>query len=274
MTPDPLPLHVHEAPGGRDRPPLLLVHGFAASSFSWRHWIPELAETHHVLAVDLKGFGQAPTPRDRAYSPVDHATLVRRLVVERDLRGVTLVGHSLGGGVALIAALKLLEDRVLRLRRLVLVAAAGLPQRVPLFLRLLRLPLVGSLGVRVAPAERVARAVLRRCYHDRSRITDEQVLGYAAPFRPGRSRHGLLETARRIVPDNLPRLVDRYREIDVPSLLVWGRQDRIVPCVMGEALAEALPEARLATLERCGHIPAEERPRESLAFVREFLGGS
>lgn len=76
------------------------------------------------------------------------------------------------------------------------------------------------------------------------------------------------------MPDNLPRLVDRYREIDVPSLLVWGRQDRIVPCVMGEALAEALPEARLATLERCGHIPAEERPRESLAFVREFLGGS
>ena len=107
----------------------MLLHGYGGSAFSWRYWVPVLAESHEVWTVDLKGHGSAPAPADDRYTPHDHAELVYRLIVQKDLRGVTLFGHSRGGGIALIVALRLLGEG--RLKRLVLIAGAAYSQRCP-----------------------------------------------------------------------------------------------------------------------------------------------
>jgi pimeloyl-ACP methyl ester carboxylesterase len=249
----------------------VLLHGYGASGFSWRHWAPRLAELGHVILVDLKGFGRSPKPDDGHYAPADQAELIHRLVESQDLLNLTLVGHSLGGGVALLTALRLHDAQKGRLRRLVIVGGVAYEQRLPPFVGLAERPRLGGALFRLVGPRRVVRGVLRSIVHDGSRITDEQVRGYADPLGSREAVRALIDAARQIVPPDLNRVTPRYREIAVPSLLVWGRGDRVVPLTVGQRLAAELPDARLHVLERCGHLPAEELPDESFAVLSDFL---
>ena len=249
----------------------LLLHGYGASGFSWRYWAPRLAELGHVILVDLKGFGRSPKPDDGRYAPADQAELIHRLVESRDLADLTLVGHSLGGGVALLTALRLHDAGGGRLRRLVVVGGVAYEQRLPPFVGLAERPRLANALFRLVGPRRVVRSVLRGIVYDGSLITEEQVRGYADPLGSPAAVRALIDAARQIVPHDLDRVTPRYREITLPSLLVWGRGDRVVPLAVGQRLAAELPDARLHVLERCGHLPAEERPDESFAVLADFL---
>ncbi|HSR43104.1 MAG TPA: alpha/beta hydrolase, partial [Longimicrobiales bacterium] len=209
--------------------------------------------------------------RDGRYGPRDHADAVLRLIEQRDLRRVTLVGHSLGGGIALLAALDLLDRDPGRLHSLVLIEAAAVPQDLPPFVRMARLPGIGSLLLRLLPSRTLIRWVLRTVVHDPSTVTPEQVRGYAAPLASADVRYGIVETARRILPDGVERIVERYGQIRVPTLLLWGRNDPVIPLRLGRRLHELLPRSRLVILEECGHVPQDERPGLSLDAVLSFL---
>ena len=273
-----LPLHVETA--GREPgdgvPVFLLLHGFGASSFTWRSWVSELSARGHVVLVDMKGFGAAPKPDDGRYQPTVQAELVHRLIAQRDLRRVTLCGHSLGGGVSLLTAIRLLDESrergtPQRLERLVIVSGAAYRQRLPPFVAMARRPrlsagLLGLLGPR-----RVIRYVLRTIVHDAEAVTSMQVEGYADPLRTKAARRALLWAAAQIVPPDLDDLAARFPEIDVPTLLLWGRQDRVVPLWVGERLAQELSRAELHVMEDCGHLPQEEHPQATLDLVRTFL---
>lgn len=271
MSATPLPLHV-EASGlepGPDVDTFLLIHGYAGSTFTWRYWGPRLAARGHVVALDLKGFGNAPKPDDGLYSPGHQAELVHRLIEERDLHRITMIGHSLGGGVALLTALRLADTR--RLERMVIVSGAAYDQRLPPFVRMADYPRLASLLFRALGSERVVRTVLGQIVHDPSSVDEAQVRGYAAPLASDDALRALLETARQIRPSDLDSVTARYRELHVPTLLLWGRGDRVVPLSTGERLERELPDARLHVLERCGHLPPEELPDESYALLERFL---
>lgn len=264
-----LPLHVDER-GERGRP-LVLIHGFGANGYTWRHWAPRLSEEFRVLVLDLKGHGAAPGPDDDAYRPGDHADLVVRMIRGRDLHDVTLVGHSLGGGIALLTALRLQDAGERRLRSLVIVSGAAYPQPLPRFLAWLQKPLIGPALLRWLPARLLVRRTLRSIVHDPATVTRRQVEAYAEPLSAPGGRRAVFRGARQIVPDDLEAIVARYPGIRIPAVLVWGRQDPVVPIGLGERLARTLPRARLEVLEECGHIPQEERPDEALEIVRDFL---
>jgi pimeloyl-ACP methyl ester carboxylesterase len=280
VTAAALPLHAQslgrEPGAGVDT--FVMIHGYGGSSFSWRHWAPELARRGHVVLVDMKGHGSAPKPDDDRYGPADQAELVDRLIAERALRQVTLVGHSLGGGVVLLTALRLLDaarrtGREAVLKRIVMVAGAAYEQRVPPVVPLARHPWLFMVLMRVLGANLIVRFVLRTIVYDPDSIVEEQVAGYAEPLASSDAVRALIASARRIVPENLGELTARYTELDVPTLLLWGRHDPVVPLAVGERLSRELPRARLRVLEACGHLPAEEHPDESLAILRAFLDG-
>lgn len=264
-----LPLHAERFGDGGS--PVVLLHGYAASSFSWRYWIPALAEHHEVWAVDLKGHGSAPAPPDQRYSPHDHAELIHRFIIQKDLRELTLFGHSMGGGIALLVALRLLDQG--RLQRLVLVSSAAYPQRLPPFVELARQGRPARWLFAVIPKRRLIRWVLRSIVYDPSTISGAQVEAYAEPLTSAPHRLALIKTALGILPSDLDGLTARFPEIDVPALLLWGRHDRVVPLSVGERLSDALPQATLKVLEECGHLPAEELPKDSLEIVESFLRG-
>jgi pimeloyl-ACP methyl ester carboxylesterase len=266
----PLPLDVERRGEG---PPIVFLHGFGAHRFTWRRWADDLERTHALHLVDLVGFGAAPAPAIRSgYGPLEQAEAIVRYLCEQDLRGATLVGHSLGGGVALLAALRLNDlGEEHRVGALVSVAGPAYPQAIPYYIGLARIPLIGSLLLSVLPIDRLVRRVLDFIVYDPTAIEAAQVEGYAAPLRTRRTKRAVLETARQIVPSNLGELAARFGEVRQPTLLLWGRYDHIIPLWVGQRLERDLPNARLVVLEKCGHVPTEELPAESLAVVRAFL---
>jgi pimeloyl-ACP methyl ester carboxylesterase len=254
-------------------PPLLLIHGFGASTYTWRHVAPELAKNYRVIAVDLKGFGQSDKPFDGRYSVYDQAELLAQLIEDKDLRDLTLVGHSFGGGVALLLALEANQRLDGRITRLVLLDSIAYPQNIPVFFRLLDVPLVSQLGVRMVPPSVQTRVALQIAYFDDSKIDPHEIELYAAPLKTAAGKHAIIHSARQIVPEDIDALSERYKTIELPTLILWCDHDRIVPLEVGIKLRRTLPNSTLRLIEDCGHMPQEEQPASTLALIKGFIGG-
>jgi pimeloyl-ACP methyl ester carboxylesterase len=267
-NPSPLVLN-HQQQGKGD--PLLLIHGFGESLYTWRHLVPGLAQRHHVIAIDLKGFGASPKPDDDTYHVYEQARLVLQFIAHHDLRRLTVIGNSLGGGVALIAALYLNQHDPGRLQRLVLIGSIAYPQPLPWFVRLPAMPIIGPLSLTLLPDRLLIRSVLAFAYFDDDAVPDDAVDVYARNLESPASRRALVATARQVVPADIDRLSKRYPRIGQPTLIIWGRQDRIVPLWVGQRLDASLPDSRLVVLEDTGHVPQEERPTQTQAVIDEFL---
>ncbi|MCA1791531.1 MAG: alpha/beta fold hydrolase, partial [Thioalkalivibrio sp.] len=122
-------------------------------------------------------------------------------------------------------------------------------------------------------ARRIVRQVVRSVVFDSAVVADDLVDGYTVPLEHPDALGAILACAARIEPDGLDEITSRYPSLDVPTLLLWGRHDRVVPPSIGVRLERALPDARLHLLDRCGHVPQEELPEASLALLTDFLDG-
>lgn len=251
-------------------PPLLLLHGDGESRRGWQAVVPQLAQRWRVIAPDLPGYGDSASISDA--SSERFATWVGELLDALDVEAAPIVGNSLGGLLAIDVALGAPE----RVRALVLVDAAGLGALINPVLGAMALPGIGELNVAAAsaPFTSLARSEARR------------MLLFAHPSRAPRwwrqemrrlSRPGTVATSVAIrratsAPWGQRRIVlERLREVRVPTLVVWGQQDLIVPASHGRAALERLPDGRLAVIPECGHLPHVERPEAFLAEVEPFL---
>lgn len=272
LGPPEAPVKLYYTDEGKG-PPLLLIHGFGASTYTWRHIAPELALTHRVIAVDLKGFGQSDKPFDGRYSVFDQAALLAQLIEDKDLRNLTIVGHSFGGGVALRLALEADQRFAGRISKLVLLDSIAYPQNIPVFFRLLDMPLVSHLGVRMVPPSVQTKVALRIAYFDDSKIDPDEVETYAAPLKTAAGKHAIIHSARQIMPEDLAQISERYKSIKLPTLILWCDHDRIVPLEVGLKLRRSLPNSTLRLVEDCGHMPQEEQPASTLKLLKGFIGG-
>lgn len=253
--------------------PVLLIHGFGLSGYSWRHVTKAIARNHTVIVVDLKGCGKSPKPLDGTYSLDDHVKLVHELVVKNDLKNLIIAGHSMGGGIALRVTMKLLDDPEQHgnIAGLILIDSMAYRQELPWFISSLQSPLLRVLGDAAFSPEAQVRSVLQTSYYRVSRITEAQVSTYAKPLKTAGGKHAMIKTAEQIVPKDIDSLIAKYPTITVPALIVWGRFDRVVPLKLGELLDNALPNSRLVVVGDCGHIPHEENPEETVNAISEFL---
>lgn len=253
-------------------PPLVALHGFGGSTYSWHSIRAELSAGHTVHALDLKGFGQSPKPRDGKYTVYDQASLVLDYIAQHHLTNITLLGHSFGGGVALATAVELEEKQPGVLSKLVLIDAASYQQELPWFISILRVPVIGAISQHLLTSRAQVRKVLENAYFDKTKITKEQVESYAGPLLRAGGKYALRETAKQIVPKDIATLSARYPHITVPTLIIWARADRVVPLANGERLSKAIANSTLLILDKVGHIPHEEAPdlvRKPLAnFLR------
>ena len=268
QAPTPVKLN-KEVYGAGD--PILCLHGMGGSTFSWRHLIAPFSRNNKLILVDFKGCGKSPKPHDAHYSIHDHADSIYQIIVEENLTNLTLVGNSLGGAVALILAIKLCEQEPQRLSKLILIDSGGDKKFLPSHLKLIRCFLGGPI-IHLMPSKFATRMVLRFCYYDKSKVTREQVEAYAEPLASAGGRHALLQTARQCIPADADELVAKVKTISVPTLIVWGREDVVIPLEAGERLHQAIPNSTLAVIEQCGHIPQEEKPEATIALISKFLG--
>ncbi len=250
--------------------PILCLHGMGASLFTWRHFVAAFSQNHKLITVDFRGSGKSPKPLDTHYSIEEHANDIYELIIKENLTNLTLVGNSLGGAVALLVAIRLTEQDPSRLAKLVLIASGGDKKRLPLHLRLLR-SFLGKAMLQLSPSKIAAHMVLRVCYYDKSKATKEQVVAYANPFKDRAGKNALLQTARQCIPQNFDEVLAKLKSITVPTFILWGRQDAIIPVSVGEQLHQLIPNSTLEIIEQCGHIPQEENPDETIALISKFL---
>ncbi len=268
LHPSPLHLTSH----GRGDPPVVLVHGFGAHGHFWRKWIPALAEKHRTHVVDLMGFGNAETPAWGDYSPSAQARHLAELLRRIDGAPPILIGHSLGAGIALAAAFLLRDEGLgVPLGGLVVVSGAIYPQRFPRYLSLARLPLLGLLFLVAPPPRWLMWKGLRGIVGDPKTVDAEQVEGYLEPLKSLARRRAILRAARQLDLSEARSLSDRLPELDLPTLIVWGKDDSIVPPELGIRLSREVRHSDLVLLDGVGHLPPEEAPERSLLPVTSFL---
>jgi pimeloyl-ACP methyl ester carboxylesterase len=258
--------------GPRDGPPVVLVHGFGGSTFSWRLTIPALAAAgYRAIALDLVDFGLSDKSWD---ADTTHPAQARRVLAVMDALGVSkavVVGHSMGGSVATRLAI-VAPNRV---TALVLVDAAvtgpgeGGSLAVPIAGAALRFPpflQVARQAVRRLVTEDRLVSILRSAYADPDFVTPDVADGYLAQIRTKDWDLGLLAVSRDVGGNVLPAPLSTLK---LPVLVAWGADDPWIPLARGEALRAAIPGAHWAAIEGAGHLPFEERPE---AFMTALLG--
>ncbi len=266
------PRLLHVARSGAGDPPLVLTHGFGASGRYWQPWLPALEAKHEVLNVDLTGFGQAPMPRGVGLAPEDQARRIAALVRELAPRAPVLVGHSFGAGVIALAALELLDEGAPNAPAgLVFMSGAIYPQKLPPFMTLGRVPLVGDLLLALAPPRPALRAGLRGIAHRKEAVTPERAEDYRIPLEHFGRRRAILAAARAVRLETAEALAARIDRLRIPTLLLWGEEDPVIPCDHGRRLARELPEARLETFPGIGHLVIDEAGDLALAPLLTFL---
>lgn len=264
-------LYVEETGRG---PTLLFLHGLGASGYALRRLTPQLAATHRVVTVDLRGFGRSDKPFDQAYSALDQAAHVRDFIRKRGLTDITLAGHSFGGAVAIALTLDLNRTHPQTISRLILMDAPAFPQPLSPAVSFLRAPILPLLALNLIPSQVTAQLSLSTDMGNFGHITETDVASYAMPLSEAGAVHALITTARRIVPPDIAHIVKRYPSIRQPTLLLWCRDDPIVPLVTGLSLRRLLPQARLRIIAGCTHVPTEESPQELLTHMQAFLSST
>lgn len=257
QTPDEAP-----AAPQHEKPTVVLVHGFASALEAWATVSPALASTHRVIALDLKGFGWTDRP-EGDYSPDAQARILLKLLEQRGVTKTAIVAHSWGSSVALAATLAAPE----RITKIALYDAWVYEDQLPPFFHWARADGVGEalfgLWYKERADERIALAFFDKTMVNERLVDDVN----AALERPGTVAAALAAVRGQ----RFSEVEHRYKTIDKPTLLLWGRDDQVTPVRFGERLSRDLPNAKMLTYARCGHFPMIEARAASNRDLVAFL---
>src|SRR5436309_2089300 len=254
-------------------PPVVLIHGMINSSRHWEAVALRLAAAHTVIAPDLIGHGDSATPRGD-YSIGAHAAVIRDVLAAIGIDRATVVGHSLGGGVAM----QFFYQFPQRVERLALVSSGGLGHEVSPLLRTVALPGAPAL-MALAAHPRVLDALEQTGERLKARGRGKGVYLQAVaralrPLQQPGAREAFVHTLRSVIDVRGQRVsaTDRlYLLARMPTLIVWGERDNTIPLAHGRAAHEAIPESRFVTLPRAAHFPHLEDPEGLSAALLDFL---
>lgn len=264
-------VNVHYKIYGTGEPVLILLHGFGASLFSWHEVTTPLAEYGTVIAYDRPAFGLTERPLEwegeNPYSQDAQVELVIGLMDALGVEKATLVGNSAGGTVSMLTAVKYPE----RIESLILVdpavyAGGGAPAWIRPVLGTPQMRHLGPLFARQIQTQGVE--FIKTAWHDPRKISQATFDGYQKPLKVENWDKALWELT---LSSRESGLAERVKEFELPILVITGDDDRIVPTEQSLRLAEELPNAALAVIPQCGHLPHEECPDEFMQAVQDFL---
>lgn len=261
-------MRVVEAGEGQG-PPLILVHGFLVSHLEFDDIIDTLAQRFHVIAPDLPGFGESekPSPSRYAYGVETFAEAIADLIAAYGVGRANVVGHSIGGAVAITLAARYAE----LVTRIVLVDTLCYPFQMHFRIRMPLLPVVGSVIFKQLYGRRSFRKTFQDdVFSSGAKVPMARVDQFYDYFNSPSARESAYAVMKSML-DTRP-VVARVTRIRRPTLVVWGRDDRIFPAAFALKLAREVTDARLELFD-AGHSPHEEHPAEFCAVVQEFFEG-
>lgn len=259
---------------GEAGPPVILIHGLGVYIENWETTIPALAQAYRVYAMDLVGFGLTDKPKNAPYTPAFMARFILDFMTTMGLDRAHIVGHSMGGGLAL----QFVTDYPEKVAKLVLVNSAGLSNDIGLPFRILSVPLIGSLLSR--PSRKGSEQAMKMLVYDHSIVTDSVIdWDYEMSRGPGAHRAAMKVIRAAVSPFGVRRdvfepVATKLPELAAPTLVIWGDHDRVLPVADAEIARQKIPNCRVEIFQNCGHVPQWEHPDQFNALVLEFLQAS
>jgi pimeloyl-ACP methyl ester carboxylesterase len=249
--------------------PVILIHGFFFNSYLWNKNIDALADKFKVYAIDLWGFGYSTRdPMDYGY-PL-YADQLLKFMDSLDIQKASLVGQSMGGGTSIFFSVNH-RDRV---NKLILVDPAGMPNPLPILGKITNLPKVGEflLGMK---SDFYRKMVLSTTFiHDKGVITESYFENVTHFHKIKSTSEILLKILRKQFFHTLPDEIHRLGEMDVPILIIFGRQDKAIPLERGKEMHNILRGSRLEIFENAGHCPHDEQSQKFNQLAVDFLSSS
>jgi pimeloyl-ACP methyl ester carboxylesterase len=246
--------------------PLIMIHGFSSSLHTFSHLIDPLSKKYKVYALDLKGFGDSPKPRDDRYSIYDQMLLVKSFMKEHHISNPIMIGHSLGGGVVLSLALS--GEKI---KKMVLIDAAAYKQNLPKLLRWLQFPLLGKLGFYILPARYEIVEGYKYAFYNHDKIPKEGVEILTKNLQSKNGKYAFAKASDLLIPDDIEEVSKQYKTLDIPTLIIWGYNDIIIRKDKAYRLHRDIKNSILKFVPLCGHMPQEEAPEETLRLIEDFL---
>jgi len=246
--------------------PLILLHGVGVTSLLWEKNIESLAKSYRVLALDLPGCGQSGKLVHFDYSLLHLALIIEKFILFLGEPKVILGGNSLGGGLALMLALKPQKQ----IAALVLMAPICYLQPISIGIKIARTPILGELSFFLL-GKWTIRYILKGSIWDHRLITKDVVNRLTRPLYSPFWRWAQMKTLRGIVPKDVPAITQAYKSIKVPTLIVWGEKDILTPVSLAKRLHQDIPGSELKVFSDCAHIPQFEKPEEVNHLILDFL---
>jgi pimeloyl-ACP methyl ester carboxylesterase len=259
-------VHLRDEGPRNDAVPIVLLHGTSSSLHTWEGWAQELKAKRRVIRFDLPGIGLTGAPPDADYRIERYVRFIAAMLDALAVSRCVLAGNSFGGQVAWETALAHPE----RVEKLILVDAAGYPFQpvsLPIGFRIARIPGLNRLMEFTLP-RRVIVSSLRNVYADPGKVTPELVDRYfELTLRKGNRR----ALARRFAQAPAGIHPDRIAALKLPTLILWGKRDRLIPPADAERFHRDIAGSRLILFERLGHVPQEEDAAATVAAVKQFV---
>lgn len=256
---------------GNHGPAVIFLHGFGDSLATWNDIKNAMSDEYQLYCIDLKGFGYSSKPKDGKYSVSDQAEIITEFIARCSLKRVILIGHSFGGAVALFTYMNFHNNPTNPIEKIVLIDSAGYNQKLPFFITILRTPIINALVLNLLPSEFQAEYTLRKLIYDESKLTKDKILRYSFFYNMPGSQNALVQTAKQILPENHEEIIGQFKLINVPTLIIWGRNDPIMPLKNAFKFQADISNAQVRIIDKCGHIPQEEKPEETAKAIVEFL---
>lgn len=265
ITVDNKKVHYIEKGNGR---PVIMIHGFLYNTVMWEKNIDELSKKFKVYAIDLWGFGYSQRLEKDSYSFDLYSRQVIGFMNALNIRRASLAGQSMGGGISVYTA----AHNPGRVEKLILVAPAVIPYPLPLDARIFKLPFVGEFLSSI-PGDSIMKDTLKNVYfYDKSLVTDEYARKVLTPTHIKGSVAGELHIHRNIlVAPVVEKEAKMLAGMNIPILIIHGREDRAVPLDRSEALVKMWKTAKLVIFEKAGHCPHIEHPEKFNRLALDFL---
>ncbi|WP_100641410.1 alpha/beta fold hydrolase [Alteromonas facilis] len=263
---DGFPIHVQELGPDNDKTPIILLHGTGASLHTWSGWVEELSTQRRVIAFDLPAFGLTGPEPNSNYTIERYVDLLIGLMDKLNIERAIIAGNSLGGYIAWASAVLSPE----RVEKLILVDASGYPYEsasVPIAFKLSQNPLAKTLLHNFLPRF-IVRNSIENVYGDPSLVNEALVDRYYQLTRRQGNRAALKE---RFIQTKPGPLVKSIGTINVPTLILWGAKDQLIPQKFAQKFNQDIANSTLVVFENLGHVPQEEAPDVTLQPVLEFL---
>ena len=244
-------------------PPIVLIHGTGASLHTWEDWTTDLVKNYRVIRLDLPAYGLTGQDPQKRYSSKDYVDLLHAFLGELKVDKFHLAGNSLGGLISWLYASYHPE----KVEQLVLLDPSGFPfKNTPMVIKMAKTPILNNFIRYITPRSFIEKNI-KEVYYDETLIKESTIDRYHDLSQYKGNRQAFIDRAYVERED----YTERLGLIQAPTLILWGENDAWIPVSDAPKFKAAIKDAQMVIMPNTGHVPMEERPRESLAFVLDFL---